>query len=61
MHPVRQVQVGLQIEGKSPEEIREDFNTPVKMTLFTWRGDTTVTMKPIDSIVYSKFLLRNSR
>ncbi|HTD98755.1 MAG TPA: transglycosylase domain-containing protein [Mucilaginibacter sp.] len=48
------------IQGKSPEEIRKDFNTPVQMILFTWRGDTTVTMKPIDSIVYSKFLLRNA-
>jgi penicillin-binding protein 1A len=48
------------INGKSAEEIKKEFNTPVQMQLFTWRGDTTVTMKPIDSIIYSKFLLRNS-
>jgi len=48
------------IQGMSPEEIRKDFNTPVKVELFTWKGDTTMTMKPIDSIVYSKMLLRNS-
>jgi penicillin-binding protein 1A len=48
------------IQGKSPEDIRKDFNTPTQMQLFTWNGDTTVTMKPIDSIVYSKFLLRNA-
>jgi penicillin-binding protein 1A len=48
------------LQGMSPEEIRKDFNTPTKVELFTWRGDTTMTMKPIDSIVYSKMLLRNS-
>jgi len=48
------------IQGMSPEEIKKDFNTPVKVDLFTWKGDTTMTMKPIDSIVYSKMLLRNS-
>ena len=48
------------LSGKSADEIKEDFNTPAEMELFTWRGDTTVTMKPIDSIVYSKMLLRNA-
>jgi len=48
------------LQGMSPEEIRKDFNTPTKVELFTWRGDTIMTMKPIDSIVYSKMLLRNS-
>jgi penicillin-binding protein 1A len=44
----------------SPEDIKKDFNTPTQVDLFTWKGDTTMTMKPIDSIVYSKLLLRNS-
>jgi penicillin-binding protein 1A len=48
------------LQGMSPEEIRKDFDTPTEVELFTWRGDTTRTMKPIDSIVYSKLLLRNS-
>ncbi|HVS92400.1 MAG TPA: transglycosylase domain-containing protein [Mucilaginibacter sp.] len=47
-------------QGMSPEEIKKDFNTPTKVDLFTWRGDTTMVMKPIDSIVHSKMLLRNS-
>ncbi|HEX3383596.1 MAG TPA: penicillin-binding protein, partial [Mucilaginibacter sp.] len=47
-------------QGMSDEEIKKDFNTPTKVDLFTWRGDTTMTMKPIDSIVHSKMLLRNS-
>ena len=48
------------IQGMSAEDIKKDFNTPTKVDLFTWKGDTTMTMKPIDSIVYSKLLLRNS-
>jgi len=47
-------------QGMSQEEIKKDFNTPTQVDLFTWKGDTTMTMKPIDSIVYSKLLLRNS-
>ncbi len=48
------------IQGMSQEEIKKDFNTPTEVDLFTWKGDTTMTMKPIDSVVYSKLLLRNS-
>ena len=48
------------LKGMSQEDIKKDFNTPAEMELFTWKGDTTRTMKPIDSIVYSKLLLRNS-
>ncbi len=48
------------LQGMSQEEIKKDFNTPTEVDLFTWKGDTTMTMKPIDSIVYSKLLLRNS-
>ncbi|HEY4197222.1 MAG TPA: penicillin-binding transpeptidase domain-containing protein, partial [Mucilaginibacter sp.] len=48
------------IQNMSPEEIRKDFNTPTQVDLFTWKGDTIMTMKPIDSIVYSKMLLQNS-
>jgi penicillin-binding protein 1A len=50
----------LRGEGKSDEEIKTDFDTPTKMNLFTWKGNIDTTMKPIDSIVYCKMLLRNS-
>ncbi|RVU01582.1 penicillin-binding protein [Mucilaginibacter limnophilus] len=50
----------LKEAGKSEEEIKEDFNTPAKMTLFTWKGDIDTLMKPIDSIVYHKLMLRNA-
>ncbi|MFA6086871.1 transglycosylase domain-containing protein [Mucilaginibacter sp.] len=46
--------------GKSDEEIKEDFNKPVKMNLFTWHGDIDTVMRPIDSIVYCKMMLRNA-
>lgn len=47
-------------KGKSEDEIKEEFNTPTKLNLFTWRGDIDTIMKPIDSIVYCKLLLRNA-
>jgi penicillin-binding protein 1A len=50
----------LEKAGKSEEEIRKDFDTPIEMTVFTWNGDTTVVKKPIDSVADSQLLLRNS-
>jgi penicillin-binding protein 1A len=50
----------LQLDGKSDEEIRKDFNTPTKLTIFTWKGDIDTLMKPIDSVKYYKMLLRNA-
>lgn len=50
----------LKLQGKSDEEIRDDFNTPASMTLFTWHGNIDTTMKPIDSVVYCKMIMRNA-
>jgi penicillin-binding protein 1A len=50
----------LKNEGKSEDEIVDNFNTPDSLNLFTWKGDIDTVMKPIDSIVYCKLLLRNS-
>jgi penicillin-binding protein 1A len=50
----------LKQDGKSDEEIKTDFNTPARMNLFTWKGNIDTTMKPIDSIVYTKLILRNA-
>ncbi len=50
----------LKLDGKSDEEITKDFNTPVKLTIFTWKGDIDTVMKPIDSVKYYKMLLRNA-
>ncbi|MFA4867086.1 MAG: transglycosylase domain-containing protein [Pedobacter sp.] len=50
----------LQMEGKSEAEIKQDFNTPTKLSIFTWRGNIDTLMKPIDSVKYYKMLLRNA-
>lgn len=50
----------LKEDGKSDDEITENFNTPDSLDMFTWRGDTTMVMKPIDSVVFCQLMLRNS-
>ncbi|MFD0939847.1 transglycosylase domain-containing protein [Pedobacter boryungensis] len=50
----------LKLEGKSDEEIKADFNTRTRLTIFTWKGDIDTLMKPIDSVKYYKLLLRNA-
>ena len=50
----------LEEEGKSNDEIWENFRTKTKMTIFSWRGEIDTVMRPIDSIKYYKMLLRNA-
>jgi len=50
----------LKLEGKSDEEIKQDFNTATQLTIFTWKGNVDTLMKPIDSVRYYKMLLRNA-
>ncbi len=54
----------LEEEGVSPEEIKKTFHTPVKMKIFSWRGDENhemdTVMTPFDSIKYHKQLLQTS-
>lgn len=50
----------LKDQDKTDEEINEDFNTPTTLSLFTWHGKVDTVMKPIDSIIYNKLLLRNA-
>ncbi|RZK66229.1 MAG: penicillin-binding protein, partial [Pedobacter sp.] len=50
----------LQLDGKTDEEIKADFNTPTKLSIFTWKGNIDTVMKPIDSVKYYKMLLRNA-
>lgn len=44
--------------GASESEIRKAFNTPVEMSVFTWKGDKDTIMTPMDSIRYYKYFLR---
>ncbi len=42
---------------KTATEIAEEFDTPRKMSIFTWEGEVDTTMTPMDSLKhYSKFL-----
>jgi penicillin-binding protein 1A len=50
----------LKNQGASDEEIKQNFNTPDTVNIFTWHGNIDTVMKPIDSLIYSKFLLRNA-
>ena len=36
------------------------FNTPVKMRVFSWKGDRDTIMTPLDSIRYYKYFIRSS-
>lgn len=43
---------------KDEEEIKKTFYEPVKMTIFSWKGDIDTILKPIDSMRYYKSFLR---
>ena len=49
---------GLKTQGFNEEEIKKNFNTPVDMTVFSWKGEIDTTMTPWDSIRYYKHFLQ---
>lgn len=48
----------LKAAEKSEDEIREIFNTPREMTVFSYKGDIDTVMSPMDSLRYLKYFLR---
>jgi penicillin-binding protein 1A len=52
--------IALKEEGYSEEDIKKGFTVPVKMEIFSWKGNIDTTMTPLDSIKYYKMFLRNS-
>jgi len=48
----------LKAQGKTEAEITKVFNTPVKMRVFSWRGEIDTTLSPYDSIRYYKSFLQ---
>ncbi len=50
----------LKAEGMNMKEIRENFNQPVEMTVFSWRGEIDTLMSPIDSIKWYLRYFRSS-
>ncbi len=49
----------LKKAGLSNDEIRENFNKPTPMRVFTWRGNRDTVMSPWDSIRYYKYFLQS--
>lgn len=52
--------ISLKEDGLTEEEIKKNFTLPVKMEIFSWKGNIDTTMTPMDSIKYYKMFLRNS-
>ena len=50
----------MRLSGKSFEEIKERFNEPAEMTVFSWAGERDTTMTPMDSIKYYLRYFRSS-
>ncbi len=48
----------MKAEGISEDSIREVFETPVRMSVFSWQGDIDTVMSPLDSIHYYKQFYR---
>jgi len=50
----------LREDGLSDDEILKNFKLPVKMTVFSWKGEIDTVMTPLDSVKYYKLILRNA-
>ena len=48
----------LKSTGASEGEIKKNFNTPVPMTVFSWKGEFDTVMSPMDSMRYYKQFLQ---
>jgi penicillin-binding protein 1A len=48
----------LKKAGVSNDSIKMSFNTPIKMSIFTWHGERDTIISPMDSIHYYKFFLQ---
>jgi penicillin-binding protein 1A len=44
----------------SDDSIRISFNTPVKMKVFSWKGERDTVLTPLDSIRYYKYIMRSA-
>jgi penicillin-binding protein 1A len=50
----------MRARGVPEDSILLAFNTPVKMRVFSWKGDRDTIMTPLDSIRYYKFFIRSA-
>jgi penicillin-binding protein 1A len=49
----------MRARGYSEDSIMLAFNTPVKMKVFSWKGERDTIMTPLDSIWYYKYFIRS--
>ena len=49
----------LKSQNLTDAEIVNNFKTPVKMKVFSWKGEIDTTLSPMDSIRYYKFFLQS--
>ena len=50
----------MRARGIPEDSIMLAFNTPVKMKVFSWKGDRDTIMTPLDSIRYYKYFIRSA-
>ena len=50
----------MRAKGVPEDSIMLAFNTPVKMRVFSWKGDRDTIMTPYDSIRYYKYFIRSA-
>jgi penicillin-binding protein 1A len=50
----------MRARGVPEDSILLAFNTPVKMKVFSWKGDRDTIMTPLDSIWYYKYFIRSA-
>lgn len=48
----------LRNAGIKKDSIIANFNTPIEMSVFSWKGDIDTIMSPLDSLIYYKNFLR---
>lgn len=48
----------LKNKGLTFDEIKKNFNIPVEMKIFTWKGERDTILTPMDSMLYYKGFLR---
>ncbi|MGE5419846.1 MAG: transglycosylase domain-containing protein, partial [Chloroflexota bacterium] len=48
------------VRGMEEDSIIHAFKTPVKMRVFSWKGERDTTMTPLDSVKYYKYFIRSS-
>jgi penicillin-binding protein 1A len=50
----------MRARGVPQDSIMLAFNTPVKMSVFSWKGERDTIMTPLDSIRYYKYFVRSA-